>query len=56
MASVHARAVRTDGGFSRSVRVVCNGQGPDLVEGLGGVYGWEAAYQRRVRERFARGR
>lgn len=47
--SVCAVAVRTDGGYTPGAEVVCNGQGQDLSEGLGGVYGREAAYQRRHR-------
>ncbi|MFE7461632.1 hypothetical protein ACWFMI_23725 [Nocardiopsis terrae] len=37
--SVHSFARRTDGGWNSDVEVVCNGQGPDLENGLGGVYG-----------------
>ncbi|QBI56818.1 hypothetical protein [Streptomonospora litoralis] len=53
LVTLQAVAVRTDGGFSREVEVVCNGHGPDLQEGLGGVYGRTAAFNRAQWERNA---
>ena len=37
--SVRAYPCRTDGGWDPEAEIVCNGQGPDLENGLGGVYG-----------------